>query len=141
MGPTDCLVTPARSAMVTWRVPPRWNIERVLVAVDSAQARRAVQAALPRVLTNAWTQVGDLGISRHRFVVDQACACCMYLPEGGQPNEDEIIAGAIGLPGEVREVRKLLVEGARQSAQIGSSGLPWLSGFNPTSSPDSRTCN
>ena len=89
-----------------------WNLERVAVAVDSAVDRCAVQASLPRFLANAWTQTGDLGVSRHRFVDSGACAVCLYLPESVQKSEDEVVADAIGLPGAVREVRALLATGA-----------------------------
>jgi len=86
-----------------------WKIRRIAVAVDSARDRQAVQAALPEWIVNAWTQVGDLGVSRHAFLGDQACLACLYLPTEPQKNEDEIVAEAIGLPNEVRLVRQLLV--------------------------------
>ena len=41
--------------------------ERILVALDSAHDRRAVQASLPRWIANAWTQLGDLGVSTPFF--------------------------------------------------------------------------
>jgi hypothetical protein len=86
-----------------------WKIRRIAVAVDSAKDRQAVQAALPEWIVNAWTQVGDLGVSRHAFLGDQACLACLYLPTEPQKNEDEIVAEAIGLPNEVRLVRQLLM--------------------------------
>src|ERR1051325_4599178 len=86
-----------------------WNLRRVAVAVDSAHDRLAVQAALPEWIVNAWTQVGDLGVSRHKFFGDQACLACLYLPTELQKNEDELVAGAIGLPELTQLIRKLLV--------------------------------
>jgi len=88
-----------------------WNLERVAVAVDSASDRCAVQSSLPRVIANAWTRGSNLGISRHRFLGQQACLMCLYLPEGKTKNEDELIAEAIGIPEAVREVRQLLNDG------------------------------
>lgn len=90
----------------------RWS--RVLVAVDSARARRAVQASLPRWIANAWTQPGDLGISTHPWTETGACLACVYLPAGEVPNEDELIATALGLSVEVDglEIRRLLYTGA-----------------------------
>ena len=85
-----------------------WKLERVAVALDSARDRVAVQAALPRWVVNAWTQPGDLGVSRHEFVGDQACLMCIYFPDGKQPDEDQLIAEAIGLPNARMEVRQLL---------------------------------
>ena len=84
----------------------------VLVALDSAADRRAVQASLPMSLTNAWTQPGDLGVSVHgRFGTPAACLWCLYLPESALPNEDEIVAGALGIPQHVADVRTLLHNG------------------------------
>jgi hypothetical protein len=67
-----------------------------------------VQAALPRWIVNAWTQAGDLGVSRHTFVGDQACLMCLYLPDGQQPDLSQIVADAIGLPGEKQVVGQYL---------------------------------
>lgn len=85
--------------------------ERVLAAVDSAAARRAVQASLPRWIANAWTQSGDLGCSVHPWTEQGACLSCLYLPHGQTPNEDELIAAALGLGGMELEVRRLLFTG------------------------------
>jgi Prokaryotic E2 family C/ThiF family len=74
----------------------RW--ERVLVALDSAGDRRAVQASLPRWIANAWTQAGDLGISVHPWDETGACLTCMYLPQGEIPSEDKLVAAALGMP-------------------------------------------
>lgn len=88
-----------------------WNLPCVVVAVDNAQDRRAVQASLPKWIVNAWTQTGDLGVSRHSFLGDQACLMCLYLSQAGQPNKDQLIAQAIGLPEALMEVRELLYTG------------------------------
>lgn len=85
----------------------------VLVAVDSARDRRAVQASLPRWIANAWTQPGDLGLSVHgRFDGPGACLSCLYLPGATAPNEDEVVAMALGIPQLVVDVRTLLHNGA-----------------------------
>ncbi|MGH9156307.1 MAG: E2 ligase fold family C protein [Acidimicrobiales bacterium] len=60
--------------------------ERVLVAVDSAGARHAVQASLPGWVANSWTQPGDLGVSVHPWTELGACVACMYIPAGKLPN-------------------------------------------------------
>jgi hypothetical protein len=85
--------------------------DRVLVALDSARDRRAVQAALPRWLANAWTQPGDLGVSTHDFL-NGACLACLYLPTGTVENADQIVARALGIPERLLEVRQLLDTGA-----------------------------
>ena len=91
-------------------------LERALVALDSARDRIAVQSSLPRTLLNAWTQVGDLGVSRHQFLGEKACLACLYLPTGKQPSEDQLIARALHLPEEPQEalhpIRELLVSEA-----------------------------
>lgn len=87
--------------------------DRVICAVDSAATRREVQASLPRWICNAWTQPGDLGISRHLFGRG-ACLACLYMPRTPAPNEDEIIANALGLSDapSLMRVRELLYRDA-----------------------------
>ena len=69
-----------------------YHWERVLVALDSAHDRRAVQGSLPRWVANAWTQAGDLGVSTHSFLGPDACLACLYLPTQKSKNEDQIVA-------------------------------------------------
>jgi hypothetical protein len=81
----------------------------VLVALDSAKDRRAVQASLPGWIANGWTQPGDLGISRHgRFGGDGECLSCLYLPQQKAPNEDALVAQALGVPERQQQVRDIL---------------------------------
>lgn len=84
------------------------NLQTVAVALDSAKDRIAVQASLPRTIFNAWTQPGDLGLSRHAFLGDGACLACLYLPDRKLKDRDELVAEAIGLPQERQRVRHLL---------------------------------
>lgn len=68
----------------------------VLVALDTPGDRIAVQAGVPRLVFNAWTQPADLGCSRHeRFGVDP-CLACLYWPTRPRPNRHELIAAALG---------------------------------------------
>jgi hypothetical protein len=85
-----------------------WSFERIAVAVDSGEDRQAIQAALPKWVVNAWTQPGDLGVSRHRFLGDDACLTCLYFPDEAGQHLDRIVAAAIGLPEAYMEVRTLL---------------------------------
>jgi hypothetical protein len=79
------------------------DVERVAVALDTAEGRVAVQASLPRRVLNAWTQPGDLGVSRHDFQTGP-CLACLYLPDRKAPSHSENVAEALGLPeAEVRE--------------------------------------
>lgn len=86
-----------------------YSWQRVMVALDTARHRRAVQASLPRWIANAWTQPGDLGVSTHSWA-DGACLSCLYLPEGELPNEDKLIANALGIarPDRELQIRNLL---------------------------------
>ncbi|HVF71033.1 MAG TPA: E2 ligase fold family C protein [Chthoniobacterales bacterium] len=89
-----------------------WNLQNVLVAVDNVNDRRQIQGALPRWLANAWTQPGDLGVSRHEHFGESACLTCLYFPEGPVDSEDRIVANSLNLPGEFMAVRHLLYTGA-----------------------------
>jgi len=82
---------------------------RLMLALDSAGDRRAAQASLPRWIANAWTQPGDLGVSEHSaFGGPGACVACLYHPAGVAPNEDELVARALGVPDRLAQVRTLL---------------------------------
>lgn len=89
------------------------RFDLVAVALDSARDRLQVQSSLPRRIVNAWTQDGDLGVSRHGFDGDQACLACLYLPQGRRRSLDEIIAGELGLDYETHkmQLRNMLVRG------------------------------
>jgi ThiF family len=80
-----------------WGTDPRaqLDVDTVLVALDSLPDRIAIQAGLPRLVYNAWTQPGDLGWSRHeRFGVDP-CLACICWPRGRRLDEHELIAQAL----------------------------------------------
>ena len=88
-----------------------WHFPRVAVALGSARDRVAIQAALPRVVMNAWTQTKDVGISRHPDFLRAPCLACLYGPRTAGRAESEVIAAAIGLPGAEPEIRDLLYSG------------------------------
>jgi molybdopterin/thiamine biosynthesis adenylyltransferase len=87
-------------------------LDRVAVALDSARDRIQVQAALPRRIFNAWTQTGDLGVSRHGFG-ETPCLACLYLPSDQAPHMDELVGQAIGLAGPEHRhrLREMLIRG------------------------------
>jgi hypothetical protein len=85
------------------------GFERLAVGVDNRRDRIAAQATLPQTIFNAWTQPGDLGVSVHpQFGHAGACLSCLYVPDGQQQNEDELVAQALGIPERVLQVRGLL---------------------------------
>ncbi len=113
----------ARGIPLTWAAftteyGHHWD--RVLVAVDSAAARHAVQASLPEWVANSWTQPGDLGVSVHPWTERGACISCLYLPAGKLPDEDDLVADALGLSREHDglEIRTLLDSGAPPPVEL-----------------------
>jgi hypothetical protein len=87
--------------------------ESILLGLDSSRDRRSAQASLPHWIANAWTQPGDLGVSTHpRFGEEGACVTCLYLPDSGVKNEDELVAAALNVPQLQMDVRTLLYNGA-----------------------------
>lgn len=100
-----------------------WRITRVALALDTAADRVRVQAALPERVLNAWTQPDNLGISRHDFL-QGPCVCCLYLPTGRVPNQDELIAAAFRITDalELKKVRWYVDTGA----PLDLEALGWL---------------
>jgi Prokaryotic E2 family C/ThiF family len=92
--------------------------DRVLVAVDSSEDRRAIQASLPRWIANAWTQPGDLGVSVHEFLGQGACLRCLYLPVGEAPSQDALLAEGLRVPDQLMRIRELLYHGDGAPADL-----------------------
>jgi hypothetical protein len=89
-----------------------WHFERVIVAVDTERARIEIQASLPRGVHNAWTQRGEVGISRHQFLGPNACMACLYVPTQPAKNLDQLVLEALRLPdGLLMEIRARLDQG------------------------------
>ena len=97
----------------------KWD--RVLVALDSARDRRAVQGSLPRWIVNGWTQVGDLGVSSHSFSATDACLACLYLPAQKSRNEDQIISEGLRVPELQDRIRFLLGSGQGTEPELCSA--------------------
>ena len=95
-----------------------YKLERVLVALDSAHDRRAVQASLPEWIVNAWTQVGDLGVSSHAFLGEDACLACLYLPSQESKSEDRLVAEGLKIPQLQDQVRFLLGNGKAVGQEV-----------------------
>jgi hypothetical protein len=90
-----------------------YRFDRVLLALDSAADRIAVQGSLPRWIANAWTQPANLGISRHDFLGPGPCVACLYQSAGPQTNQDALVAEALRADGDeaLMEIRALLHSG------------------------------
>lgn len=70
------------------------HADTICAAVDTADLRVALQASLPRVLYNAWTQPDDIGWSRHERFGSDPCLACLYWPTGLRPNYHQNVARA-----------------------------------------------
>ena len=118
--------TPHDGSWASFVTANGYTWERVLVALDSARDRRAVQGSLPRWIVNAWTQVGDLGVSTHVFLGHGACLACLYLPTETSKNEDQIMAEGLKIPELQNDVRNLLGNGqATGRALCGAIADAW----------------
>lgn len=73
------------------------QFQKVAVAVDTASSRIHIQASLPQRAYNTWTQMGEVGLSRHA-AFEGACMACLYMPDGAALNEDQLLARALRLP-------------------------------------------
>jgi hypothetical protein len=105
---------------VRWQtLPAVRSMQRVAIALDTAADRIAVQGTLPRWTINSWTQRGDLGVSHHGFEGEMACLACLYLPNGAVPDEDQVIAEALGLEDRKMDiVRPMLHNGAPVTVEL-----------------------
>lgn len=74
------------------------DAEQVAVALDTARDRITVAATTPRHAYNAWTQVADLGWSRHEHFGIEPCLACLYYPTQPRSNDHELIAEAVRQP-------------------------------------------
>ena len=104
----------ANSARVLMNVPlPSFCRRRVTTSTTSCwhlTPPRIValpRRRCPRRVANAWTQPDDLGVSSHDFL-EGACVNCLYLPDGEQKNEDQLIAESFGVKDRLMQVRTLL---------------------------------
>lgn len=94
------------------------GLDRLVVALDTAQARVEVQASLPKRILNSWTQTENLGVSRHDFLGDGACLACLYIPHVAPRAEDVSIAEALGIPAQFIEVRRYLQRGSPVASEF-----------------------
>lgn len=89
-----------------------WKFSTVLVAVDSARDRIAIQSSLPHSIINAWTQPMELGVSRHFNFLDDACLACLYPPKHDLPRDSEVIAESLGLSEYELQIREMIYNNA-----------------------------
>jgi len=76
----------------------------VFISVDNKRTRINLQAALPKVIWNIWTDTGErtlrYGVGKHEFLNEYQCLACAYYPEGDIPNQMELNASLLGMSPE-----------------------------------------
>jgi hypothetical protein len=87
-----------------------YRFPRVLVSVDTARDRIAVQGSLPRWIVNSWTQPQNVGVSRHPSFDEGPCIACLYQSWEPRKSRDVLYAEAVSAqrPAELLEIRALL---------------------------------
>jgi len=95
-GSKGLKVTPEQKSWDDFARGTDWLFPRVLVALDTAEARIAVQASLPKWIVNAWTREAAIGVSRHPTLAGGGCLACQYLPAGKAPSLDVMVASTFG---------------------------------------------
>jgi hypothetical protein len=79
-------------------------LHRLIVAVDSRRARRALQNEFPgEVFDASTTDIREVVIHHHRQLTENACLSCIYEPDQEEYSREQHIADHLGLP--VNEVR------------------------------------
>jgi hypothetical protein len=111
LGHHDALEVTAVAATVTaWHatLPRQEPLPLMLVAVDSADARRAIQDCLPLNLLNAACHPLEITVSGHR-TDDGPCVCCLHMEQvlDTQNVRKRLIARATGMPES--QVNELMV--------------------------------
>jgi molybdopterin/thiamine biosynthesis adenylyltransferase len=98
----------------------REQIEVVVSAVDTGDARRQIAAELPRIILNAGTTARDFTVSRHGFGDGQACLACLYPPRQVDIERTAVMARELGL--EKDEVARLM----REKEPLSLEQLKWI---------------
>ena len=81
-----------------------FNMEEVIISVDNKRTRINLQAALPKIVWNIWTDTSEktlrYGIGKHDFLDKYQCLACAYYPEGDIPSQMELNASLLGMSQE-----------------------------------------
>ncbi len=88
-------------------------LPEVVTAVDNIRTRLNIQASIPKILWNVWTDAskGTLryGVGRHTLDGPYECLACSYFPEGGSPSQMQMNSIRTGFPED--EIRERLRKG------------------------------
>ena len=81
-----------------------FKMENVFISVDNKRTRVNLQAALPKVIWNIWTDTSEkilrYGIGKHNFTNEYQCLACAYYPKSDIPNQMELNASLLGMSQE-----------------------------------------
>jgi len=82
----------------------------VIVTVDTDKVRRKVQAGLPKIILNGWTETEGnhlgYGIGKHEFAGPYECLACAYFPKSAPSNQEELYSARTGF--SIDEVKRRL---------------------------------
>jgi len=85
-----------------------WRFEKVVVAVDSAKDRIAIQSSLPKQIFNGYTANKVVGVSRHYDFPHKPCLACGYIPLAKKKDRSQEVADNLGLSNYEKHVRGFL---------------------------------
>lgn len=82
-----------------------FKMKDVLISVDNKKTRINLQAALPKMIWNVWTDTQSntlrYGIGKHDFLNEYECLACAYFPTNSStPNQIELNASILGMTQE-----------------------------------------
>jgi molybdopterin/thiamine biosynthesis adenylyltransferase len=98
-------------------------LNKLLVAVDSRRARRALQNEFPgEVFDASTTDIREIVVHHNRQVTDFACMSCIYEPDQEEASREAHIAGHFGV--SVDEVRSERI--SEEAARVISGRFPTL---------------
>ena len=98
-------------------------LKKLLVAVDSRRARRALQNEFPgEVFDASTTDIREIVVHHNRQVSDSACMSCIYEPDQEETSREAHIAGHFGV--SVDEVRSERISDA--AAKVIAGKFPTL---------------
>ena len=79
----------------------------VIAALDTVKLRLLLQASLPKILWNVWTDternILSYGIGKHSIAGPYECLACEYFPKAGDISEVELIASRTGF--DIEEIK------------------------------------
>lgn len=109
-------LVPRQCRLQDLRADGPW-LKRLIVAVDSRRARRALQTEFPgEVFDASTTDIREVVIHHHREPAGDACLSCIYEPDTEELSREQHIADHLGVP--VDAVRSERISAADAAAIV-----------------------